>query len=157
MTGLRTPHKDVMGGVLISAVGVAVAIHSLTFQIGTLSRMGPGYFPLALGVILTLSGLAILVKGFLAVPRPSRTQPEQPFEWKACLLICLGIATFVILAKYAGMVVATFAIVFISALADRQNSWRAAAILALAMVVVSVVVFWWALQIQLPLFKWGGA
>jgi hypothetical protein len=158
MTRVLNPHKDVLGGILISGFGVAVAAHSLSaFAIGTLSQMGPGFFPLTLGVILFLSGVAIAVKGHLSEARAGRETMRHPPEWRAWSLICLGIASFVVLAKYAGMVPATFSIVFISALGDRQNNWHHALFLALAMAVVSVVVFWWALQIQLPLFKWGSA
>jgi hypothetical protein len=157
VTAVRNPHKDVLGGTLVAGFGVAVAVHSLSaFAIGTLSQMGPGFFPLALGVILILSGLAVAIKG-LSAPKASRGAARHPAEWRAWFLICLGIASFVALAKYAGMVPATFSIVFISALGDRKNNWRNAAILALAMAFVSVVVFWWALQIQLPLFRWGYA
>jgi hypothetical protein len=147
-------HNDVLGGALMFAVGFSVAVHSTSLKIGTLSDMGPGYFPLILGVILTFVGIAITVKGYLSIlPR----KEQKPPEWKAWLLICLGMISFVVLSEYLGLVAATFAIVFISALADRKNSWRSAAVLALAMVPVSVIVFWWILQIQLPLFKWGGA
>jgi hypothetical protein len=158
MTLVRDLHKDVVGGVLIAGFGVAVAAHSLSaFSIGTLSQMGPGFFPLTLGVVLILSGVAIAVKGHLSAPRTTKEATRHPPEWRAWFLICLGIASFVVLAKYAGMVPATFSIVFISAFADRKNNWRQALFLALAMALVSVVVFWWALQIQLPLFKWGSA
>jgi hypothetical protein len=47
---------------------------------------------------------------------------------------------------------ATFAIVFISALGDKMNTLKSAAILGAGVVVVAVVVFWWALQMQIPLF-----
>jgi hypothetical protein len=46
-------------------------------------------------------------------------------------------------------------VVFIAALGDRQNSVKAAFYLALSITAVSVVVFWWALQVQFPLFNWG--
>ncbi|CAG9232640.1 putative Uncharacterized 16.3 kDa protein in TAR-I ttuC' 3'region [Paraburkholderia sabiae] len=158
MTAVRNLNKDVVGGVLISGFGVAVAAHSLSaFAIGTLSQMGPGFFPLTLGVILMLSGVSVAIKGYLSAPRASKEAASRPPEWRAWFLICLGTASFVVVAKYAGMVPATFSIVFISALADRKNTWRNAAILGLAMALVGVVVFWWALQIQLPLFKWGSA
>ena len=45
---------------------------------------------------------------------------------------------------------------FISALGDRDNTLREALLLALAMMAIAVVVFWWALSLQLPLFQWGG-
>ncbi|MCJ9713295.1 tripartite tricarboxylate transporter TctB family protein, partial [Bordetella hinzii] len=50
---------------------------------------------------------------------------------------------------------ATFAIVFISALGDRTNTLKQALLLSVSMCVIAVVVFWWALQLQLPLFRWG--
>ena len=63
---------------------------------------------------------------------------------------------FLLLGEYGGLLPATFAIVFISALVDRDNTLREAFLLALAMMVIAVVVFWWALSLQLPLFQWGG-
>ena len=149
----RKVHKDVLGGALMIALGVVVAVQGSTYSIGTLSRMGPGYFPVALGVILALSGIAIAIKGWFA-SAPEDAKPI-PVEWRAWLLIALSIIAFVLFAEYLGLVPATFAVVFISALADRQNTWRSAAVLALGVVVVAVVVFWWALQLQLPLFRWG--
>jgi len=45
--------------------------------------------------------------------------------------------------------------VFISALGDRDNTLTEALLLSLAMCFIAVVVFWWALKLQLPLFQWG--
>ena len=95
------------------------------------------------------------MKGYFSERRIKR--PTLRPEWRSWFLICLSIATFIVLARYIGLAIATFAIVFISAMADRTNTWRSASALALAMVVFGIVVFWWALQIQLPLFKWGAA
>ncbi len=50
---------------------------------------------------------------------------------------------------------ATFAIVFISALGDRQNTIKSALDAGARDRRGCVVVFWWALQMQLPLFGWG--
>lgn len=48
-----------------------------------------------------------------------------------------------------------FAVAFIAALGDRDNTLLGAGMLGVAMAVVSVVVFWWLLQLQLPLFQWN--
>ena len=153
-------HKDLIGGLLLIAVGTGVFTHSITYQIGTLNQMGPGFFPFFLGLILALVGCGIAVQGYLSV-RADRGKragkvPLRP-EWKAWILICVGMLSFVVLAKYLGLATATFGVVFISALGDRGNNLKSAFLLALAMVGVAVIVFWWALQIQLPLFKWGVA
>jgi hypothetical protein len=66
-----------------------------------------------------------------------------------------GIAAFVVVGQYGGLLPATFAIVFISALGDRHNTFLSAATLALTMTAISVVVFWWLLKVQFPLLTWG--
>ncbi|MBL3960955.1 tripartite tricarboxylate transporter TctB family protein [Burkholderia sp. KCJ3K979] len=153
-------HKDLIGGALLIVVGVGVLTHSVAYHIGTLVQMGPGFFPFFLGLILALVGCGIAVQGYLSVhagvvsDKPSTKKKLRP-EWKAWILICLGMIAFVLLTKYLGLVAGTFAVVFISALGDRDNNLKSAVLLALAMDAIAVVVFWWALQIQLPLFKWG--
>jgi hypothetical protein len=134
-------------------LGIVVAAQGATYSIGSLSRMGPGYFPVALGVILALAGIAIGIKGYVTTPEPH--EKPLPPEWKAWMLICASVIAFVVLTEFLGLVAGTFAVVFISALADRDNTWKHALVLSLAIVAVAIVVFWWALQIQLPLFRWG--
>jgi hypothetical protein len=146
--------KDVIGGALMAVVGSAVAVHATSYDIGSLTQMGPGYFPFALGIILTVVGLLIAWKSRVAKPREK--SERLPAEWKAWLLICLSIVSFVAFAKLLGLVAATFSTVFISALADRDNRMRDAVVLGIAMALVGVVVFWWALKIPMPLFAWRG-
>jgi hypothetical protein len=146
--------RDYAGGMLMTAIGLAAAFQGSSYQLGTLERMGPGFFPTALGVILAITGLAIAVTarftqyaGELEVLAP---------EWRGWACIVGALVAFVVFGKYGGLLPATFAIVFISALGDRQNTFMGSVLLALGSVVVAVVVFWWALQMQFPLFQWGG-
>jgi hypothetical protein len=145
--------RDYLGGVLMIALGMAAALQGASYRIGTLSRMGPGYFPVALGVILALAGLVIAITA--RFERDVVDERARRPEWRGWFCICAGIVAFVVLGKYGGLIPATFAIVFVSALADRDNRLGAAALLAVACVVVAVVVFRFALQLQFPLFQWG--
>jgi len=145
--------KDFIGGLLIMVIGAATALQASRYDIGSLRAMGPGFFPLALGVILVLTGALML----LATSRPAaggEGEKRAP-EWRGWLCICAGIAAFAVLGIYGGLVPATFAVVFISALGDRTNTITAAGVLAAAMTLTCVVVFWWLLQLQIPLFRWG--
>ncbi|HZI84557.1 MAG TPA: tripartite tricarboxylate transporter TctB family protein [Casimicrobiaceae bacterium] len=148
-------NRDYCAGALMIAIGLAAIVGGRRYPLGTLSRMGPGYFPVALGVILTLLGVGIAATARFA----SRGGDEKvlPPEWRGWLCVGLSIVAFVVLGRYGGFIPATFAVVFISALADRQNGLVAAIVLGLAMVLVCVVVFWWALQMTFPLFGWGTA
>jgi hypothetical protein len=116
--------------------------------------MGPGFFPVVLGCILCLVGLAIAA-GAPRNPAQEAGKTAAP-EWRGWICIITGIVAFAVIGRYGGFVPATFAVVFISALGDRGNTPARAFLLAAAMVVVCLVVFWWGLQIQLPLFTWGG-
>lgn len=153
MQVLRNKRKrDYASGALMIALGVAAIGQGSTYHMGTLSRMGPGFFPVALGAILTLVGLAIAVTA-----RFTQYEGEEaplPPEWRGWFCIGGSIIAFVVLGVYGGLLPATFAVVFISALGDRQNTVKGATILALAIVAVCFVVFWWALQMQFPLFGW---
>jgi hypothetical protein len=146
--------KDLLGGGLMIVLGVGAMIIGMGYQLGSLSRMGPGFFPVTLGAILTFTGLLIVVAARLA--RGEEAPSVVHVEWKAWLLIAASVVAFVLLGRHGGLLPATFAIVFISALADRDNTVLGAAILAAGVSVVCVIVFWWGLQMQLPLFGWGG-
>lgn len=150
---MRRIRKDHYAGALMFLIGVAAALQGSAYRIGALSRMGPGYFPLALGVILAFIGATIFIMAGMGAPPVEKKRP--PPEWRAWLLICSSIVAFAVIGRYGGLVVASFAIVFISALADRQNSVTNAILLSAAMTVISVVVFWWALKLAIPLFRWG--
>lgn len=145
-------HRDIYAGALMLAIGIAAIWQGSSYSIGTLSRMGPGLFPVALGCILSLVGIAIAVVAMLNQPRGEAVRLAP--EWRGRICIILGIAAFVILGAHGGLLPAAFAITFISALGDRQNTIRSALILAVAISLVGVVVFWWALQLQLPLLSW---
>ena len=76
---INNSNRDYYGGALMAVIGVAAIIGGRDYPIGTLSRMGPGYFPVALGVILTLVGFAIAATARFANRRlPRRSALSEP-------------------------------------------------------------------------------
>jgi hypothetical protein len=146
-------NKDYYGGGLMVLLGLGVVFQSSTYEVGTLSKMGAGFFPGVLGILLALTGVSIALTARGAIP--SSNEEPLPPEWRGWICIILSIVAFVVLGKYGGLVPASFAITFISAMGDRQNTIKNALILSLAMVALSIGIFWWALQMQFPLFQWG--
>ncbi|MDP3170649.1 MAG: tripartite tricarboxylate transporter TctB family protein, partial [Polaromonas sp.] len=51
--------KDFFAGLMFMGVGVAFAWGATNYNVGTGARMGPGYFPLMLGVLMAVIGAAI--------------------------------------------------------------------------------------------------
>jgi hypothetical protein len=152
--------KDYYGGALLVVIGLAAVYAGIGYRVGELAHMGPGFFPVALGGLLALTGLLIAVSARGDKPASeeaaSHGHPGGMPDLRGCICIILGILAFLLLGEYGGLLPATFAIVFISALGDRDNTLTEAVLLSLAMSFIAVVVFWWALKLQLPLFQWGG-
>jgi hypothetical protein len=153
--------KDYYGGALLMVVGVAAAWVAVGYKVGTPARMGPGFFPLAIGVLMAITGflIAVSARGDTATADgspPGTGHSHGTPDLRGGLCIVASVLAFELLGVYGGLLPATFAIVFISALGDRSNTLLQAFALSVAMCVIAVVVFWWALQLQLPLFRWGG-
>lgn len=149
---MRTINKDYYGGVLMMLLGLGTALKGAGYQVGTLAHMGPGFFPAAIGVLLAFTGILIAIGG---IGKSKDDSKGLPPEWRGWICIVGSVIAFIVLGMYTGLLPATFAIVFISALGDKKNTIKAAALLSLAMTVIAVVVFWWALQLQFPLIIWG--
>jgi len=162
---LSSYKKDYYGGALMVLVGLGAVYAGTDYHLGSLSHMGPGFFPAAVGALLAFVGLLIAVsaraKGAADVGKEGAKAPEpgghsHAFpDLRGSFCILLGILAFLLLGEWGGLLPATFAIVFISALGDRTNTLKQALLLSVSMCVIAVVVFWWALQLQLPLFRWG--
>lgn len=57
--------KDFWAGIFFIAFGAGAAAVAQENALGTLSRMGPGFFPTALGVILALLGCCLSLRALL--------------------------------------------------------------------------------------------
>jgi hypothetical protein len=147
--------RDFYAGALITLVGSAVTLHSLTYALGTLAHMGPGMFPLMLGILLTIVGTLIVgVAALTPLGSNERILPEKP-SWLAWGCILAGPILFVILGKCFGLVAATFACVFVPSLGDRNATLKGSLILAAGVTFFGVLLFSYLLKLQFPLFQWN--
>ena len=52
--------KDFFSGLMFTLVGGGFAVGAMNYSVGTGARMGPGYFPLLLGIVLAVLGAFII-------------------------------------------------------------------------------------------------
>ena len=152
MKSLRHLKKDHVSAVLLILLGLGIVVEGLTYRMGELTRMGAGFMPVVYGTLLALVGVAVGVTAEKADFGDAKTHPT---EWRGWLCILGGVLSFVVIGVYGGLAPATFAAVFISALGDKGNSVRDAALLALGLVIAGTLIFSYGLNLQLPLFTWG--
>jgi hypothetical protein len=77
--------------------------------------------------------------------------PANP-PWRGWFCILAGPTLFIVLGTYAGMIPATFACVFVSALGDRTSTVKSSFGAAVAVTIVGVIVFGYLLRVPMPLF-----
>jgi hypothetical protein len=147
--------RDYYAGALMVLLGLVAVHDGMTYSIGTLRQMGPGYFPVMLGVLLILIG--IMIAGTAAGGMSSEEDEfiELRPQWWGWTCIILGPALFILLGRYTGMLPATFACVFVAALGDRETSLKGAAILAAGVSVFGVLMFHYLLKLPMPMLTWG--
>jgi hypothetical protein len=145
--------RDYYAGGLMMLLGVGAVIVGSGYNMGTLVRMGPGFFPVALGVILVVMGILIAGASLGSTEAgDDRILPENP-QWFGWLCIIGGPVMFMILGVYGGMIPAVFACVFICALGDRTTSLKAVFFLSTGVTFFGVILFYYLLKVPFPLLR----
>lgn len=148
--------RDFYAGGLIMLFGLVAVAKGPGYGTGTLMRMGPGFMPTALGVILVVLGI-VIAGSALTTPagENERILPDHP-QWLGWLCILSGPLLFIILGGYFGLLPATFACVFVSAMGDKNATVKSALALAAGITVFGVLLFSYVLQISMPVLMWRG-
>jgi len=150
--------KDFCSGVMFSAVGTAFAWGATNYTIGEGARMGPGYFPLMLGVLLAIIGLAVIFKSLVVETEDG--QPIGGIAWRPlCYIIGANLAFGVLLGglpKFGipamGLIAGIYALTFIASLAGDKFNVKEVAILATVLAIFSYCAFVWLLKLQFPVW-----
>ena len=145
--------RDYYAGGLMVLLGVGAAVTGSGYKFGSLARMGPGFMPVVLGIVLAFIG--ILIAGTAlgsSEPDDRKFLPENP-QWFGWLCILAGPVLFIVLGQFGGMIPAVFACVFVSALGDKTATYKSSFVLALGVTVFGVLLFHYLLNIPFPLLR----
>ena len=116
------------------------------YQMGSSVRMGPAYFPVVLGGMLAALGLLVLFDSLVEEgPKVSK------FHFRPLLFVAASSLAFAYLLKPLGLVLASVALVFISAYGGHEFKWKEVAIMSVVLVIFSVLVFVKALALPFPI------
>ena len=150
--------KDVAGGLLFTVTGVAFAWGATTYQVGNAARMGPGYFPLLLGIILAIMGVIVTLQGFRKGGPDG--DPIGSIAWKPLgFILGANIAFGALLAGLPsigfpsfGLIVAIYALTLLSAMGGEEFVLKEVLVLATILSAGSYVIFIKVLALQFPVW-----
>jgi hypothetical protein len=150
--------KDFFSGLMFMGVGVAFAWGASTYSIGSGARMGPGYFPLVLGVLLAILGIAITFTALVVETEDG--DKVGKFAWKPLFFIitanlvfgaCIGGLPSIGL-KPLGLIVGIYLLTYIASHAGEEHKFKEVAILATILALLSYVAFIVLLKLQFPVW-----
>jgi hypothetical protein len=150
--------KDFFSGLMFTVIGAAFAYGATSYNVGTGARMGPGYFPLLLGVILALLGAVILFKS-LVVETPDGDHIGA-LAFKPLIFIIAGNLLFGILLgglpsiglPAMGLIVAIFGTTIVVSMAGDQFSFKETIVLSSILSIMSYAAFIMLLKLQFPVW-----
>ena len=135
-------------------VGAGFAIVARGYSMGTADRMGPGYFPFWLGVLLALLGVFIIGKSInmTAAGKVIREDRLEAWNLKGLFLILGSVVLLGFLVKILGLAGSIFASVIVSSVADRQFALKGTLLNAVVLAAICVLGFVYGLGLQMPIW-----
>jgi hypothetical protein len=150
--------KDFYSGIMYMGVGGAFAVGATTYNVGTGARMGPGYFPLMLGIVLLLLGGLITFKAM--VVETENGDKVGKWAWRPLRYVLGANLAFGVLLgglpsiklPAMGMIAAIYALTIIASMAEDGFKLKPVLILATVLSIGSYLAFILLLQLQIPVW-----
>lgn len=148
---IRHP-KDFWSGIIFIFFGLAAVVIGQDYELGNAGRMGPAYFPTALGILLALVGAAALVRSFFR-----KGEPIGRLYWKELSIVLVAVLLFGTLVREAGLLVSAILLIFISSTASRQFNLKKSVLLAIGGALFAAGLFVKLLGLPMPVIgPWLG-
>jgi hypothetical protein len=146
---IRHP-KDFFAGVIFIAFGIAAIVIGSNYALGTAARMGPGYFPRILGILLILLGSALALRALRL-----QGSPIPAWKWRPTLIVLGSVVLFGMIVTRLGLVLSTIVLIVVASAASHEFRPREASVSAILLAALAVGVFVIGLKLQLPIWPWS--
>jgi hypothetical protein len=151
--------KDFFSGLMFIIVGGAFAVGATEYTIGSGARMGPGYFPFILGILLAVLGVLVMIQG-LRRSMDGQGDKLGKVAWRPLTFIIGANLLFGVLlvglpfvgVPSFGLIVAIYALTVVAGMAERDFSLKGSLVLATVLAAASYVAFVWLLNLQFPVW-----
>jgi hypothetical protein len=141
--------KDVAAGLLYVVFGAAFSLGALGYKLGEPARMGPGWFPFSIGILLIIVGAITALSGMRAT---SGEHKVKAIELRTLAWVTGAVVLFGLLLQPLGMVAALAVLVIVSSLASHEFTWKGALATTAVLILFSTGVFIWGINLQIPLW-----
>lgn len=145
-----TNQQDFYSGLMYIGFGVLAIVVARDYPMGSAMRMGPGYFPTYLGVLLIIVGSVVSLQALKNVG-----ERVTPFAWKPMILLTLAFLTFGWGIDHIGFIPALVCVIMMSALSGSAFRIWEVIPLTIVLVAIAVGIFIYGIELPFQLFWWS--
>ncbi|HEX9278487.1 MAG TPA: tripartite tricarboxylate transporter TctB family protein [Casimicrobiaceae bacterium] len=149
MAFIRHP-KDFFAGLLFIAIGVAAIAIASNYPLGSAARMGPGYFPRILGILLIALGAVLALRALRLQGSPL---PRWP--WRPTVVVLASVVLFGAIVNAVGVAISTVVLIITASAASHEFRPKESLIAGVLLAALAVGVFVIGLKLQLPIWPWS--
>ena len=143
---IRSP-KDFWAGLLFISLGIVAIWVGSRYNLGTAARMGPGYFPRILGILLIGLGAIITFRGIRW-----GGDPIPKWRWRPTIVVLASVVIYGILISRLGIAISTVLLIVGASLASHEFRLKESIVAGLLLSALAVGVFVIGLNVQLPIW-----
>ena len=145
--------NNLVCGAVFACVGLFFVVNAWrTLPVGEASSMGPGYFPIGLGLLLIVLGLVV---GFGESTPDTRDVP--PLPWRGVTLVTGSVLFFGLTVRLLGFAPSLLVSTFVAGLATGRLKPAPALVLSAVVTVFSIAIFVFGLGMPYPVIgPWLG-
>ena len=148
--------QDFWCGIVFVALGALAIYLARDYQMGDALNMGPGYFPVWLGGIMILFGLAIGGLSLKGEREPDESRALRDWAFRPWLVLPATLATYALLMDAgAGFVPSLMVLIAGCALAHKDVHWGETLLLSIFVTAGAVGIFYYGLELPYRLFWWS--
>lgn len=141
--------QDFWSGVMFMGIGAGFSLQATSYSMGSAARMGPGYFPFWLGIVLALMGGVVLIS---ALAKKATETRVGGIDFKILALVIGSVVLYGVLLRPLGLYLSLAILVVVSSLASHEFNWKVAVANALFLVVFAYIAFIRGLGLIFPLW-----
>ena len=138
---------DLWAGLLFASLGALSLCVGADYSMGVASRIGPGYLPRLLGILLLGLGAFLAVRS-----RWTREAVDTQIGWRPAALVLASVIAFALVFEASGLVPAILISVAIANFATAENRWITAIVLGALLAFFAWALFVKALSLPLPVW-----
>jgi Tripartite tricarboxylate transporter TctB family len=147
---IRSP-KDFFAGLIFVAFGAAAIVIGSSYPLGTAARMGPGYFPRILGILLIVLGGALSLRALRI-----KGTPLPGWKWRPVLVVLLSVVVFGIILTRVGLALSTVALIVAASAASTEFRWKESLVSGILLAALATGVFVYTLKLVIPIWPGSG-